>query len=155
MLGLNLAYQFWLHTETIPRLGFLENWLNTPSNHRVHHSIEDEYIDKNYGGVLIVFDRLFGSFASEDTSKKMRYGLLGKAASLNPVKLFFQEWLAIFKDLSQAGDIRSALVACFGRPGAFEKRHHEPEQYFEPSSVAIGEKKMITFYAFSFATLDS
>jgi sterol desaturase/sphingolipid hydroxylase (fatty acid hydroxylase superfamily) len=142
MLGLNLAYQFWLHTETIPRLGLLEKWLNTPSNHRVHHSIEEQYIDKNYGGVLIVFDRLFGTYVAEDESLDKRYGLLGKTPSLNPVTLFFQEWVAMAKDLWQSRDIQRAFRVCFGRPGALDT---PPERGFEPMAIsrpAVGDREM-------------
>ena len=117
MLSINLLYQFWLHTEIIPRLGFLEGILNTPSNHRVHHSIEPEYIDKNHGGVLMIFDRIFGTYAAEKPDQPIRYGLIGKKKSLNPIKLFFQEYIAIGRDLRQARDWKSYLIICFGRPG--------------------------------------
>jgi len=117
MFAANLVYQFWLHTELVPKLGFLEGILNTPSHHRVHHSIEDAYLDKNYGGILIIFDRLFGSYAVEKTGEEKRYGLLGKEASFNLIKLFFQEWVAIFHDLRKCRDLRTAYHYCFGVPG--------------------------------------
>ncbi|MFW7378350.1 MAG: sterol desaturase family protein [Oligoflexus sp.] len=117
MFAVNLIYQFWLHTELVPKLGFLEKILNTPSHHRVHHSIEEKFLDKNYGGILIIFDRLFGTYAVEKTGETKRYGLLGKEPSLNPIKLFFQEWLAIFHDIRQSRDLRSAFLYCFAAPG--------------------------------------
>ena len=126
MLALNLFYQFWLHTETIPRLGFLEGIFNTPSNHRVHHSIEPEYIDKNHGGVLIIFDRIFGTYAAEKVDKPMRYGLIGKAQSFNPFKLFFQEWVALIGDLRKARTWLGFLKACFGSPGSSFKANQDP-----------------------------
>ena len=74
--SLNLAWQFWIHTELIDRLGPLELIFNTPSHHRVHHGKNSFCIDRNYGGVLIIWDRIFGTFASEsETSEKIQYGL--------------------------------------------------------------------------------
>ena len=73
MLSLNLLYQFWIHATWIPRLGWLEYVLNTPSAHRVHHAANLEYLDANYGGVLIVFDRLFGTYRA-DAKTAMPYG---------------------------------------------------------------------------------
>jgi len=117
IFALNLIYQFFLHTELVPKLGFLEKILNTPSHHRVHHAINEQYIDKNYGGILIIFDRMFGTYAVEDKQVPIAYGLIGKAPTLNPIKLFFQEWMAIFADLRQARSVKEALFYAFGRPG--------------------------------------
>ena len=83
-LALNLLYQFWLHTEWVPKLGWLEYVLNTPSHHRVHHASNADYIDRNYGGVLIVFDRLFGTFAAERDDLPCRYGLVTPLVSHQP-----------------------------------------------------------------------
>ncbi len=99
-LALNLLYQFWLHTEWVPKLGWLEYVLNTPSHHRVHHASNAEYIDRNYGGVLIVFDRLFGTFAAERDDLPCRYGLVTPLMSNNPIRIAFHEWLKMAKDLS-------------------------------------------------------
>lgn len=128
MFGINLLYQFWLHTDWIPQLGWLEWLLNTPSHHRVHHSINDEYIDKNYGGIVIFYDLLFGTFAKEKPGVTLKYGLIGKAPTRNLFKLFFQEWVAIAKDVRQARSLREALTYTFGRPGWKPK---------EPSSEAL------------------
>jgi len=117
IFALNLIYQFFLHTELIPKLGFLEKILNTPSHHRVHHAINEQYIDKNYGGILIIFDRMFGTYAVEDSAVKIEYGLIGKAPTLNPLRLFFQEWMAIFSDLRRAEGLKQFLLFAFGRPG--------------------------------------
>jgi alkylglycerol monooxygenase len=76
-------YQFWIHTELIGRMGPLERVLNTPSHHRVHHAIDPEYLDKNYGGIVIVWDRLFGTFAPE--GKHPTYGITKPLRSFNPV----------------------------------------------------------------------
>lgn len=83
-LSLNLLYQFWIHTELIPKLGPLEWVLNTPSHHRVHHGSNVEYLDCNYGGVLIVFDRLFGTWVEEDLSNPPVYGLVDSGAHPEP-----------------------------------------------------------------------
>jgi sterol desaturase/sphingolipid hydroxylase (fatty acid hydroxylase superfamily) len=116
-LSLNLLYQFWIHVDWIPRLGWLEYVLNTPSHHRVHHASNAEYIDRNYGGVLIVFDRLFGTFAEERAGEPCRYGLTTPLVSNNPVKIAFHEWLRLANDLYAARSLRDVLLHLFGPPG--------------------------------------
>jgi len=115
-LALNLLYQFWLHTEWVPRLGWLEYVLNTPSHHRVHHASNTDYLDKNYGGVLIVFDRLFGTFAAERRDLPCRYGLVTPLVSHNPIRIAFHEWLKIAKDLLGARTLREVIGYLFGPP---------------------------------------
>ena len=78
-LQLNLLYQFWIHADWIPKLGWLEYVLNTPSAHRVHHARNPEYLDANYGGVLIVFDRLFGTYIEERADVPCDYGLVSRS----------------------------------------------------------------------------
>jgi sterol desaturase/sphingolipid hydroxylase (fatty acid hydroxylase superfamily) len=116
-LALNLLYQFWLHAEWIPRLGWLEYVLNTPSHHRVHHASNTEYIDRNYGGVLIVFDRLFGTFAGERADLPCRYGLTTPLRSNNPLRIAFHEWLKMLNDLYRARSVREVALYLFGPPG--------------------------------------
>jgi sterol desaturase/sphingolipid hydroxylase (fatty acid hydroxylase superfamily) len=116
-LSLNLIYQFWLHTEWIPKLGWLEYVLNTPSHHRVHHASNAQYIDRNYGGVLIVFDRLFGTFAEERADLPCRYGLTTPLRSNNPLKIAFHEWLKLLNDLYGARSVREVAFYLFGPPG--------------------------------------
>jgi sterol desaturase/sphingolipid hydroxylase (fatty acid hydroxylase superfamily) len=116
-LSLNLLYQFWLHTEWIPKLGWLEYVLNTPSHHRVHHASNAQYIDRNYGGVLIVFDRLFGTFAEERADVPCRYGLATPLRSNNPMKIAFHEWLKLLNDLYGARSLRECTFYLFGPPG--------------------------------------
>lgn len=117
MYAASLLYQFWLHTEALGKLGFLERFLNTPSHHRVHHAIEPEYLDRNYGGVLIIWDKLFGTFASERDSAPRTYGLVRQIDTLNPVKIAFAEWLALLHDLRASKNLREALRYAFGPPG--------------------------------------
>jgi len=117
MYAINLLYQFWLHTEVVPKLGVLEAVLNTPSLHRVHHAVEPEYLDRNYGGVLILWDRLFGTYARERDGAPRTYGLVRQIDTLNPVKIAFAEWVALFRDLRAARSLREALGLAFGPPG--------------------------------------
>jgi len=116
-VALNLLYQFWLHATWIPKLGPLEWVLNTPSHHRVHHASNAEYLDCNYGGVLIVFDRLFGSFVAERDDLPPRYGLTTPLRSYNPLSIALHEWLNLARDLAAARGWRARLHTLFGPPG--------------------------------------
>ncbi|AFY94176.1 sterol desaturase family protein [Chamaesiphon minutus] len=115
-LSLNLLYQFWIHTELIPKLGVFELVFNTPSHHRVHHASNSEYIDRNYGGVLIIFDRLFGTFVAEKSDLPIIYGLTHSLAAHNPVKIALYEWYRILKDIVVAKTWRERLRAILGAP---------------------------------------
>ncbi len=118
MLGLNLTYQFWLHTEAIGKLPrWFEYVFNTPSHHRVHHAVTPAYLDRNYGGVVIVFDRLFGSFAEERTDDPCRYGLVDPNPSRNPFVIALREWLRLGRDAVRARGWRERLAYAFGAPG--------------------------------------
>ena len=117
MLAVNLLYQFFIHTELAPRLGVLERALNTPAHHRVHHASNPTCLDKNYGGILIVFDRLFGTFA-EAPAEPLRYGLVGGVPSFNPVRVALGEWLALWRDVRKARGARAVLRTLFGPPDA-------------------------------------
>jgi sterol desaturase/sphingolipid hydroxylase (fatty acid hydroxylase superfamily) len=116
-LLINLIYQFWLHTELVGRLpGF--DWLfNSPSNHRVHHAVNAEYLDRNYGGVIMLFDHLFGTYQRELKASPPRYGLVKQIESHNPFRIAFNEWLNIAKDLRQAKSTREVLGHLFAPPG--------------------------------------
>lgn len=121
-LAVNLLYQFWLHTRWIPRLGPLEWLLNTPSHHRVHHACNPEYLGPehlgaNYGGILILFDRLFGTFVAERDDIPCRYGLVKPLASYNPFYIAFHEWIAMTRDLLCARSWRERAQYLFNRPG--------------------------------------
>ena len=93
--ALNLLYQFWLHTEAIGSLGILEGWLNTPAAHRVHHGRNASYLDKNYGGVLMVWDRLFGTYVPE--SERVVYGVTTGFAGHNPLRLLAQGFIDVIQ----------------------------------------------------------
>lgn len=116
-LTINLFYQFWIHADWIPKLGWLEYVLNTPSHHRVHHARNLEYLDANYGGVLIVFDRLFGSFIPEREGVPCDYGLLTAAPSYNPIKVELHGWTSLAKDLWRSRSAREAFGYLFMPPG--------------------------------------
>jgi sterol desaturase/sphingolipid hydroxylase (fatty acid hydroxylase superfamily) len=116
-LFLNLLYQFWLHADWIPRLGVLEYVLNTPSAHRVHHARNPEYLDANFGGVLVVFDRLFGTYVAERADLPCEYGLVTPVTTYNPVLINFQPWVELAKDLAGARSMREVWGYLFGAPG--------------------------------------
>lgn len=116
-LTLNLLYQFWIHATWIPRLGWLEGVLNTPSAHRVHHASNLEYLDANYGGVLLVFDRLFGTYRAERPELPCRYGLVKPFSGYNPLRLEFGPWIALGHDLRAARGLRGWLGTLLMPPG--------------------------------------
>jgi sterol desaturase/sphingolipid hydroxylase (fatty acid hydroxylase superfamily) len=113
---LNLLYQYWIHTETIDRLPVaVEKVLNTPSHHRVHHGANKQYLDKNYGGILIVWDKLFGTFEPE--LRQVKYGLTKNISTANPFKIAYGEFANIGRDVVKAQGLRTKLRHVFGRPG--------------------------------------
>ncbi|MBX7077836.1 MAG: sterol desaturase family protein [Nannocystaceae bacterium] len=112
---ISLAYQFLLHTEFVGRLGPLEWVLNTPSHHRVHHGCDAHCLDKNFGGIFIVWDRLLGSFAPERA--RPRYGLVHPLSSHRPWVIAFHEWAALLRACARPGlRWRRRLALLFGRP---------------------------------------
>ncbi|WP_420606585.1 sterol desaturase family protein [Novosphingopyxis sp.] len=101
--GLNLIYQFWIHTEAVRRMpGWFEAVMNTPSHHRVHHGTNARYLDRNYAGVFIVWDRLFGTFEPERDDERIHYGLVHNLGSFNLLWAAFHEWAGIVRDVWQA-----------------------------------------------------
>ncbi len=117
--GLNLIYQFWIHTEAITRLPkWFEAVMNTPSHHRVHHGRNARYLDANYAGVFIIWDKMFGTFVPEQADEKPDYGLVHNIATFNPLRVAFHEWVALFGDVTQPGlSLRQRLSYAFGPPG--------------------------------------
>jgi sterol desaturase/sphingolipid hydroxylase (fatty acid hydroxylase superfamily) len=115
--AISLLYQFWIHTELIRSLGFVERVLNTPSHHRVHHGSNARYLDRNHGGTLILWDKLFGTFEAEDPNEAPRFGLTKNINSYNPIRIAFHEWADMFRDARSAPDWRSKLLCIFGNPG--------------------------------------
>ena len=117
-LLLNLLYQFWLHADWIPRLGWLEGVFNTPSNHRVHHARNPEYLDANFGGVLVVFDRLFGTYVAERADVPCDYGTVTPPCPRAiRSRVNFAPWIGLSKDLRSARSLHEAWMYLFGPPG--------------------------------------
>jgi len=113
---LNLLYQYWIHTEAIDRLPeWAEKIFNTPSHHRVHHGANKQYIDKNYGGILIVWDRLFNTFEPE--IRQVQYGLTKNIRTANPIKMAYQEMASIVSDVKKADNLNERLRYVFAGPG--------------------------------------
>jgi len=114
MQQISLLYQYWIHTETIGKMWRpFEYIFNTPSHHRVHHGSDVEYLDCNYAGIMIIWDRMFGTFVEE--THRPKYGLVENVNTYNPVKIAFGEWIAIGKDV--LANPKYALGYIFGRPG--------------------------------------
>jgi sterol desaturase/sphingolipid hydroxylase (fatty acid hydroxylase superfamily) len=110
-----LAYQTWLHTKLVGKLGLLEWVLNTPSDHRVHRGCDQKYLDKNYAGILIVWDRMFGSFQEEEETPI--YGLITNFNRKNPIKVWFSEFRDLWGDLKSSKSIVEVFGYLFKPPG--------------------------------------
>ena len=116
--ALSLVWQAWIHTDMIGKLWSPFEWvLNTPSHHRVHHARNPVYLDKNYAGLLIIWDRMFGSFQEELADEPCDYGLVQPLLSNNPVKIAFNEWVHLIRDVRAAKSWRGRLRQAFGYPG--------------------------------------
>ncbi len=112
----SLIYQFWIHTERVRRLPrWAEALLNTPSHHRVHHGANEQYLDKNYAGILIVWDRLFGTFEPE--GERVRYGLTTNIATFDPLRVAFGEYVALARDVRAARGWRLRAQVLLRGPG--------------------------------------
>lgn len=116
--GLNLVYQFWIHTELVGRMPrWFEAVMNTPSHHRVHHAVNPRYLDRNYAGVFIIWDRMFGTFEPEQDADRPRYGIVKALPTLNPLWAAVHEWVAIARDVLAAQSPREVAGRLFGPPG--------------------------------------
>jgi sterol desaturase/sphingolipid hydroxylase (fatty acid hydroxylase superfamily) len=119
--GINLLYQFWIHTEAIQKLGWVEKVFNTPSHHRVHHGSNRQYLDRNHGSILIVWDHLFGTFEEED--ERVVYGLTKNIDSYHPVTIAGHEWVDLAEDVASAQTWRDRWFFVLRRPGwAYARR---------------------------------
>ena len=113
---LNLLYQYWIHTETIDKLPApIEAVFNTPSHHRVHHGANPQYLDKNYGGILILWDKLFGTFEPE--LRRVKYGLTTNIETFNPVKVGYHETVDIMRDVIRRKGLKNKVKSVLGRTG--------------------------------------
>jgi sterol desaturase/sphingolipid hydroxylase (fatty acid hydroxylase superfamily) len=123
VVAINLGMQFFVHTQAVAKLGWLEQVFNTPSHHRVHHARNPEYIDRNYAGVLIIWDKWFGTYTEEDPQIPCEYGIIGQIHSYNPITLTFHEWLAMVRELFGPGRTwRERVLLCLGPP---ERAHRQ------------------------------
>jgi sterol desaturase/sphingolipid hydroxylase (fatty acid hydroxylase superfamily) len=116
--GLNLVYQFWIHTEAIDRCPrWFEAIFNTPSHHRVHHATNARYLDANYAGVFIIWDKIFGSFVAETAKDPCKYGLVHNLDTYNPLRIATHEWIGIAQDVVRSRSLRQIIGHMFGPPG--------------------------------------
>ena len=126
----DLLYQYWVHTEHVPKLGWFDRWFCSPSNHRVHHAVNDNYLDKNYGGILILWDRLFGTFRDEDLAEPCVYGTRGALNSWDPLWANTEVYWALAKDAwhtrSWADKVRVWLKPPGWRPADVAARFPKP-----------------------------
>jgi len=139
--GINLLYQYWIHTETIRRLGRAEAVLNTASHHRVHHGSNRRYIDRNHGSILITWDRWFHTFAAEDDDEPVVYGLTRNIETFNPVAVAAHEYVSMLRDVARAENWRQRLSFVLRGPGWAYRRHAElaaaPPEPASAHSVAV------------------
>lgn len=127
----SLAYQFFLHTEVFKRWGVLEYVMNTPSHHRVHHGCKPDQIDRNFGGIFIIWDRLFGTFVDERDVSKIEYGLTSRQPeTLNPLRLNLDEFFAMIRDVFRYKDI-----------SIFLRRPSYVEDHYQAEGVTTEEKQ--------------
>jgi hypothetical protein len=146
----DLLYQYWVHTQLIGKLGWFDRWFCSPSNHRVHHAVNDRYLDKNYGGILIVWDRIFGSFAEEDGQGPIVYGTRSPLRSFNPLWANLQVYGDLVSDawraLSWADKLRVWLKPPGWRPADVAARFPKPAfglqsfQLFDPPAPAAQQR---------------
>ena len=116
MKSINLIYQFWVHTEVINKMPkVFEAIFNTPSNHRVHHGSDSIYIDKNYAGIFIIWDKLFGTFQKE--IHRPKYGITHNINTYNPLKVATHEWISILKDIKWENSLINNMKYIFKHPG--------------------------------------
>jgi len=119
--GVNLLYQYWIHTDTIRDLGRFEKVLNTPSNHRVHHGSNQQYIDRNHGSILIIWDRLFGTYERE--AEPVVYGLTKNLDTFNPARVAGHEHFEMLRDVARSTTWRERLSFVARGPGWAYRRH--------------------------------
>ena len=151
--SINLIYQFWVHSQHIPKLGWYELFFVSPSNHRVHHATNEIYVDKNYGGVFIIWDRIFGTFKEEQDDEPCVYGIRTPIRSFNPLWANLHIYNGIVRDFFHTKSIKDKLHVLIAKTGwrpedvreKFPNAKYDERTYkkFNPSV-----KKTISFYGF-------
>lgn len=158
--SLNLIYQFWVHSEHIPKLGWFENYFVTASNHRVHHAQNEQYIDKNYGGVFIIWDRMFGTHKIEDENEPCIYGIRGTLNTFNPIWANLHVYIKIIKEMWSSQDWKDKLYAPFARTGwtpkslpyEIEKDDFNPESFKKFNPTISKQHKIYALFQYLFIT---
>ena len=158
--SVNLIYQYWVHSEHIPKLGWYENYFVTASNHRVHHAQNEQYIDKNYGGVFIVWDRMFGTHQVEDENEACIYGIRGTLNSFNPIWANLHIYLKIFKEMWFSKNWKEKLYAPFARtgwtpasmPNAEPKSEFDANKFVKYNPVVDNRIKAYALFQYLFIT---
>jgi sterol desaturase/sphingolipid hydroxylase (fatty acid hydroxylase superfamily) len=123
--AVNLLYQYWIHTEAIRGLGRAEAVLNSPSHHRVHHGSNRRYLDRNHAGILIIWDRLFGTFEAEDPGEPPVYGLTRNIETFNPLRIITHEYVDMARDIAASTTWRERLSFVLRGPGWAYRRRAE------------------------------
>ena len=119
--GFNLIYQYWIHTQFIGKLGFFEYIFNTPSQHRVHHAVNETYLDRNYGGIFCIWDRMFGTYTEE--TEKPRYGIIKPIKSYNMLWINTHGWFEMWEAIKTRKTIAGKFRCIFGLPAMeFEEK---------------------------------
>lgn len=158
--SLNLVYQFWVHSEHIPKLGWYENYFVTASNHRVHHAQNEQYIDKNYGGVFIIWDRIFGTHKIEDENEACIYGIRSTLNTFNPVWANLHIYVKIIKEMWLSKKWKDKLYAPFARtswtpasfPNQIKKDEFNPQTFKKYNPVIKKEYKLYALFQYLFIT---
>ena len=158
--SLNLIYQFWVHSEHIPKLGWFENYFVTASNHRVHHAQNEQYIDKNYGGVFIIWDRMFGTHKIENEDEPCIYGIRGTLNTFNPIWANLHVYVKIMREMLSSQDWKDKLYAPFARTGwspkslpyQIEKDNFNAESFKKFNPVISKQHKIYALFQYLFIT---
>jgi alkylglycerol monooxygenase len=131
---IDLLYQYWIHTEQIGKLGWFDRVFASPSNHRVHHGVNDRYLDKNYGGILILWDRLFGTYANEDDDEPVIYGTRSPLRRYDPIWSNLEVYAALARDCLRTRRWRDKLAIWWKPPGwrPADLAAAEPKAAFDP-----------------------
>ena len=133
LYAVDLAYQYFVHTEAVGKLPrWMEFTFNTPSNHRVHHGRNPEYVDKNYGGILIIFDRMFGTYAEETDDNPVDYGITRQVYSYNILTLNFHEFIDMWRDVMRPGPLLQRLQHLV-RPPEWQRDSEQQQQTLKVS----------------------
>lgn len=153
---IDILYQYWIHTQQVGRLGWADRWLNTPSNHRVHHAVNDEYLDRNYGGILIVWDRLFGTYTAERDDVPCVYGTRLPLHSWNPLWANVQVFAATAQESARATRWRDKLLVWLKppdwRPAEVALRYPKPTfdvcdvVPYDPPTARVARSAAVTLF---------